>query len=47
MKTLQHTFKLLLVLTILMVLGLNIYNIQNNMHKKTEAATSVTHNINP
>lgn len=47
MKPILVTYKLLLVIIVLMVLTLNIYSIQNNMQKKTEAATSVTHNINP
>lgn len=46
MKT-HRTLQTLLIATIILVVGLNMYLIQININKKTEAATSVTHNINP
>lgn len=45
MKTRHYLLSILIATITIIVVGLNIYYVSIN--KKTEAATSVSHNINP
>jgi len=46
MRTRQNITVFIILLLAIVIAGLNVYHLQKQLHKKTEAPTSVTHNIN-